>query len=132
MISKLIVHAENREKAIIKMEKALNEYKIHGIATNISYLKKIMSYEEYETNNISTHFCDDHTDDIINEINAEKNDTSISIPIIAFFLYSFKDSYNRSGDNKDIWNYIGYWRNARTIKFELFDKHIGLISLKSK
>ncbi|MCD4819234.1 MAG: acetyl-CoA carboxylase biotin carboxylase subunit [Candidatus Cloacimonetes bacterium] len=123
MISKLVVHSENREKAIVKMEKALTDYKIHGISTNISYLKKIMSFEEYETNNISTHFCDDHTDDIIKEIKDEKNSTPISIPIIAFFLYSFKDSYNRNGDNKDIWSYIGYWRNARTIKFELFDKH---------
>ena len=71
MISKLIVHAENREKAIQKMENALSEYKIHGIATNISYLKKIMDFEEYKTNKISTHFCDDHTEDIIKSIENE-------------------------------------------------------------
>ena len=122
MISKLIVHAENREKAIKKMEKALTDYKIHGIATNISYLKKIMSFDEYKRNLISTHFCDDHTDDIIKEINEQKKNTSISIPIIAFFLYSFKDSFNRSRENTNVWDYIGYWRSATTISFELFDK----------
>lgn len=123
MISKLIVHAVNREKAIIKMENALSDYKIHGIATNISYLKKIMSFDEYEKNEISTHFCDAHTDEIIDEINLKKQNTPISIPIISFFLYSFKDSYNRSRDNKIIWNYIGFWRAVSKIKFKLYDRN---------
>jgi acetyl-CoA carboxylase biotin carboxylase subunit len=122
MISKLIVHAENREKAIQKMESALAEYKIHGIATNISYLKKIMNFEEYKTNQISTHFCDDHTEDIIKQIESEKVGIPAMTPIISFFLYSFKDSRNRNGKNSNIWNYIGYWRSGTPIKFELIDR----------
>ena len=122
MISKLIVHDKNREKAILKMDKALSNYKIHGIATNISYLKKIMSFQEYKDNTISTHFCDDHTDDIIKDIDAEKEKTPAHIPIISFFLFSFRDNCKGSCTNKDIWSYLGYWRSSSVIKFELYDK----------
>ncbi|MFC1898360.1 acetyl/propionyl/methylcrotonyl-CoA carboxylase subunit alpha [Candidatus Cloacimonadota bacterium] len=122
MISKLIVHSENREKAIQKMERALSEYKIHGIATNISYLKKIMDFEEYKTNRISTHFCDDHTEEIIQNIEDEKAGIPAMIPIISFFLYAFKDSCNRNVKNSNIWDYIGYWRNGTSIKLELIDR----------
>ncbi|RLC51650.1 MAG: methylcrotonoyl-CoA carboxylase [Candidatus Cloacimonadota bacterium] len=122
MISKLIVYAENREKAIQKMESALSEYKIHGIATNISYLKKIMDFDEYKTNRISTHFCDDHTNDIIKSIENKKADIPVMLPIISFFLYSFKDSCNRNGNNSNIWEFIGYWRNGTSIIFELIDR----------
>lgn len=122
MISKLIVHAENREKAIQKMEKALSEYKIHGIATNISYLKKIMSFDEFKTNRISTHFCDDHTAGIIKDINQMKKNIPASLPIMAFFLYSFRNTNNRNGMNTNVWDYIGYWRNGTSITFELFDR----------
>jgi acetyl-CoA carboxylase biotin carboxylase subunit len=122
MISKLIIHADNREKAILKMEDALSEYKIHGIATNISYLKKIMNFDEYKTNRISTHFCDDHTDDIIKSIEDEKAVIPAMLPIISFFLFSFKDSCNRNGKNSNIWNYIGYWRSGISIKLEMIDR----------
>jgi len=122
MISKLIVHAEDREKAILKMEKALSEYKIHGIATNIPYLKKIMDFDEYKTNRISTHFCDDHTDDIIKSIEEEKTSIPTMLPIISFFLYSFKNTCNRNGENANAWDYIGYWRTGTSIKFELVDR----------
>jgi 3-methylcrotonyl-CoA carboxylase alpha subunit len=122
MISKLIVHAENREKAIQKMEDALSEYKIHGIATNISYLKKIMNFREYKENLISTHFCDDHTADIVEDINQKKKGIPTELPIVAFFLYSFRNSLNRNGQSGSVWNYIGYWRVGNSITFSLYDK----------
>jgi 3-methylcrotonyl-CoA carboxylase alpha subunit len=122
MISKLIVHAENREKAIKKMENALSEYKIHGISTNISYLKKIMTFDEYKTNKISTHFCDDHTESIIKNIENERASIPFILPIISFFIYSFKNTCNRKVTNSNVWDYIGYWRNGTSIIFEQIDR----------
>ena len=42
MISKLIVRATTREYAVQRMRAALDEYKVTGIKTNISYLNAIM------------------------------------------------------------------------------------------
>ena len=42
MLAKLIVHAENREKAVEKMLDVLTESKIYGITTNLEYLKSLI------------------------------------------------------------------------------------------
>jgi acetyl-CoA carboxylase biotin carboxylase subunit len=47
LISKLIVWAENRERAINRMIRALNEYRIGGINTTIGFLKAIMEDERF-------------------------------------------------------------------------------------
>jgi len=60
MIAKLIVHDSSREKAIRKMQNALGEFALFGPVTNISYLLEIMENSEYQKNNITTHFLDDH------------------------------------------------------------------------
>ena len=39
MIAKLIVHAADRAAAIAKMQKALSETRLHGIASNLDYLR---------------------------------------------------------------------------------------------
>jgi acetyl-CoA carboxylase, biotin carboxylase subunit len=54
MISKLSVWAPSRPEAIAKMKRALNEYVITGITTNVRYLKKILeardfAYGDYDT-----------------------------------------------------------------------------------
>ena len=41
MVSKLIVHGQDRDEAIKKLHTALDEYKIVGLKNNISFLKKI-------------------------------------------------------------------------------------------
>lgn len=55
MIGKLIVHAKDRESAIMKMRQALDEYVVEGIKTNIPLHKQIMatdafSHADYDTN----------------------------------------------------------------------------------
>lgn len=42
MISKLIVHADTREKAIAATHEALNNYDILGLKTNIKFLKRVL------------------------------------------------------------------------------------------
>ena len=46
MIGKLIVWATNRQYAIERMRRVLYEYKITGLKTNLTYLKRIMNLEE--------------------------------------------------------------------------------------
>ena len=46
MIAKIIVYAENREEAIAKMKRALEECVIDGIDTNIDFLLKIINCNE--------------------------------------------------------------------------------------
>lgn len=56
MIAKVIVHGQNREESIAKMKSALRELVIEGIDTNIEFLDKILSNENFINNNYDTSF----------------------------------------------------------------------------
>ncbi|MCC5940668.1 MAG: acetyl-CoA carboxylase biotin carboxylase subunit [Balneolaceae bacterium] len=60
MISKLCVHAENRESAIEKMLRALTEYEISGVRTTIPFCKFVMKNSEFRIGKYDTHFISDH------------------------------------------------------------------------
>lgn len=56
MIAKLIVQANNRQEAIMKMQMALDETEIDGVPTNIAFLKDVMNSHDYEEGNVDTGF----------------------------------------------------------------------------
>ena len=58
MISKLIVVAQTREEAILKMKRALDEYIIEGIKTTIPFHQKLMQNEDFCKGNFTTKFME--------------------------------------------------------------------------
>lgn len=62
MISKLIVWAQNREEAIQRMARSLDEYKITGVKTSIPFLARIMETPAFKSGKYNTHFIEDNKD----------------------------------------------------------------------
>ena len=58
MIGKIIVHAKNRERAIIRMSRALEETIISGIKTTIPYQMAIMENEIFQSGDFDTSFLE--------------------------------------------------------------------------
>ena len=58
MIGKIIVHAKNRERAIIRMQRALEETIIDGPRTTIPYQMAIMKNEKFKSGSFDTSFLD--------------------------------------------------------------------------
>ena len=58
MIGKLIVHAKNRERAINRMQRALEETIIEGPKTTIPYHRAIMDDEQFKAGNFDTSFLE--------------------------------------------------------------------------
>jgi acetyl-CoA carboxylase biotin carboxylase subunit len=58
MIAKLIVHAETRGAAIVRMQRALDEFIIEGVKTTIPMHKKILADPDFQSGNISTKFME--------------------------------------------------------------------------
>lgn len=56
MIAKLIVHGNNRQGAINKMKRALGEFLIDGIKTNIDYHMGILNNKKFISGNYDTGF----------------------------------------------------------------------------
>lgn len=58
MIAKLIVTAQGREEAIIKMKRALDETVIEGIKTTIPFHLRLMDDENFKSGNFTTKYLD--------------------------------------------------------------------------
>ncbi|HIO71115.1 MAG TPA: ATP-grasp domain-containing protein, partial [Campylobacterales bacterium] len=58
MIAKLIVHSENREKAIRKMLRALDEFQVSGIKTTIDFHKSILKNPDFVNNQFDTKYLE--------------------------------------------------------------------------
>lgn len=56
MIAKLIVHGKNREESIMKMKRALAEFVIDGIESNIEFHFKILNHPDFISGNYNTGF----------------------------------------------------------------------------
>ncbi|VUT27548.1 MAG: acetyl-CoA carboxylase, biotin carboxylase subunit [Candidatus Syntrophoarchaeum sp. GoM_oil] len=60
MISKLAAWGRRREDAIIRMRRALYEYLVMGVKTNIPFHKAMMVNDAFIRGELTTHFLDEH------------------------------------------------------------------------
>lgn len=60
MIAKLIAHASNREEAIQRMIRAIDEYQISGVATTLPFGKFVMQHKAFTSGNFDTKFVNQH------------------------------------------------------------------------
>jgi propionyl-CoA carboxylase alpha chain len=60
MIAKLIVHGKNRDEAIEKMVKAINDYKINGFATTLGFCRFAVNHTEFRNGNFTIDFVNKH------------------------------------------------------------------------
>ncbi len=60
MIAKLVAFAPTRAEAIGRMDAALAEYRIAGVATTIGFCRFVMQHEAFRSGRFSTHFVADH------------------------------------------------------------------------
>ena len=82
MISKLLTHGKDRKQAIERMKRALTEYRISGVTTNIEFHKCIIDHPEFVKGHLSTHFIDDFYKD-----DADQPDHIAEAAAVAAALY---------------------------------------------
>jgi len=56
MIAKLITYGKNREEAISRMLRAIDEYDISGIQTTLNFGRFVLQHEAFTSGNFDTHF----------------------------------------------------------------------------
>ena len=60
MISKLICYGETRGEAVLRMRRALEEYRLMGVKTNIPFHQHMMDSHRFLTGNFHTKFVEDN------------------------------------------------------------------------
>ena len=112
MIAKLIVWDENREKALKRLSKALSEYRINGVTTNIDFLYNLATSKPFVEEDIDTGFIEKNNDLIFHD-NAQE--LLNELPIAALYLVlsiekKAQQSALQSNDPYSPWHNANAWR----------------------
>ncbi len=113
MISKLIVWADTRENAILKMKRAISEYELTGVANTLSFGEWVMNNKQFNEAKFDTKFIDNYfKPEMLNsELNDDINEAS---SIVAAYLLSQK---NNSNNTQNVVNEANnHWYKNRSMK----------------
>ena len=58
LLAKLIVHAPTRREALARMRRALDEYVVEGIQTNLAFHQRLLANAEFEEGRYDTHLLE--------------------------------------------------------------------------
>jgi len=103
MISKLIVHAESRDKAINLMLKAIDDYDIVGVETTLPFCRYALNHQDFRSGNFDTRFVNlNFSDSSVLDI----DEASIKAGLGAIYYFEKKDRLNQSflPAEKSNWN----------------------------
>src|SRR5688572_27675572 len=81
MLAKLVCYAEERESAIDRLDRALRDFVVLGLGNNISWLRRVVTHEQFRAGNVSTKFLAEHEE-------AFAAETPAIVPLIAASLAS--------------------------------------------
>jgi len=116
MISKLVAHGSNRDQAISRMLRALDEYEIAGCRTTIPFCRYVLNHEAFVKAEYDTHFVPDHFDPASIAVHPDgESDTATSI---AAALLKMNSSGNETVEKPGTVNSEGYsnwWTNRRKV-----------------
>ncbi len=73
LISKLVCWSDNRHSAIERMLRALSEYVIGGLITNISFLKNIINHPSFRKGEFDINFLNDEFMNSLKKLEETKN-----------------------------------------------------------
>ncbi|HYD42005.1 MAG TPA: acetyl-CoA carboxylase biotin carboxylase subunit [Anaeromyxobacter sp.] len=65
MLSKLVAWAPTRDQAIARLLRALDEYTVHGITTNLPYLAAVLRHPAFRSGEYDTTFCARHAAELV-------------------------------------------------------------------
>jgi len=95
LLSKLISWGCSRKEAISRMKRALSEYHIYGIQTNIPFFKRILSHPNFVSGDYNTHFIAN-----LEEKTEDQNSEEKTVALIAVGIKSFQENQNGLFSNK--------------------------------
>ncbi|PKG81225.1 3-methylcrotonyl-CoA carboxylase [Colwellia sp. 75C3] len=117
MIAKLIVWDESREKALQRLAKALREYRIDGVTTNIEFLYNLATTDAFINADIDTGFIEKNHDAIFHQTDEKQNEELLTkqLPIAALYLVlslekKTKELAALSNDPHSPWHMTNAWR----------------------
>jgi len=90
MISKLITWGATRAEALDRMERALMEYRVGGIKTNLAFHRRVLKEADFRAGKYSTAYIEAHKDLLAKPISLEEDDDALDAALAAAALHSLE------------------------------------------
>ncbi len=115
MISKLITYGANRQEAIERMIRAIDEYKISGVETTLAFCKFVMQHKAFTSGKFDTHFVTHYFKPEMLNASADNEENNMLAALVAdiFVSKGAKKQFTATSvsDNKSASN----WRKRRDL-----------------
>lgn len=111
LLAKLIVHAENREAAIQRMQTALHDLVVHGVVTNIDFMRAVLTTDDFKHGNVSTRWVET----TFNDWSPAKPDLhaliAAALADVVFISGQTQSAVTNETDPFNPWKQTGSYRN---------------------
>ena len=111
MIAKLCTWGKNKKQANKKMLRALSEFYISGVITNIEFLKLIIQHNDFQNGNYDINFIDKNISSILNTANKVELDCreEAAAVLAALIRYeSVSNGFSSVNKNENRWGALNY------------------------
>ena len=105
MLAKLVCHAESREACIGRLDRALCDFTILGLTTNVSWLRRVVTHEAFRDGRVSTRFVVEHEE-------ALRRATPDVVPAVAAVLAAVprkREPRAAAASVTTVWDALGNW-----------------------
>jgi acetyl-CoA carboxylase, biotin carboxylase subunit len=99
MISKLITWGATRAEAIERMERALMEYRVGGIKTNLAFHRRVLREPDFRAGKYSTAYIEAHKELLAKPIALDENDDALDAALTAAALHALDVAPQPSAGN---------------------------------
>ncbi|NIZ04617.1 acetyl/propionyl/methylcrotonyl-CoA carboxylase subunit alpha [Pseudoalteromonas sp. HF66] len=105
MIAKLIVHDDNREAALGRLSKALEQFHLAGFSCNVNFLHNLTNHPTYQAGAPDTHFIEDQGERLV----AKNEQQSVIATVVAAYAYA----HQLKGESSSPWQQLtGFMLNS--------------------
>ncbi|KAF9486399.1 biotin/lipoyl attachment:Carbamoyl-phosphate synthase subunit L [Pholiota conissans] len=109
MIAKVVVHGRNRTEALRMLRKALDEYHVVGVSTNVEFLRTLAGNRDFIAEKLETGFIPKHFDELFPPVQAP----SAKIIAQAALFVVIRDQHKSSPSN----NVLNPWTSLTSRRF---------------
>lgn len=112
LLGKLIVYDKNRDGCLSKLKNQLNEIKVLGIKTNISYLSQVVRHPKVIDAKLTTNLIEKEHKEVVKQAN-DRRARYNELRFLSAFIFN---NFLRNGQNHStLWKYAGPENNNRNI-----------------
>ncbi len=114
MLAKLVCWGETRGEAILRMRRALSEYRVMGVNTNIPFHQSLMDSHRFMAGSFDTSFVEERF-----EIEKEESDEQTELAAILATLVAHRDRQQaaqivqRNARDVSNWKWFGRWERMQ-------------------